>query len=239
LDARWGGKQNADALVEAFCEMNEAFLLKDAVAPQYSNFYCYVSTRYITRPLLFKSDLLTAEEETYFLPYVFNVSVGEGRNDYADMHGGRITGPASWDDAGLQNALARALHAAQLLEGVTDAPAQQWLRQSALSLRMWASGVRSMNNFYFGQLIRDRSAAAIAKEPRVPSKQYNWTGDSDYLDWNSIQRDELDNSNELIALLQNGGLDLIAHATHHRSDERVGGLCRTRALERPGYFGGW
>jgi hypothetical protein len=219
LALRWGGKQNADAVAEALSDMNEAFLLKDAVAPQYSNFYCYVSTRYITRPLLFKPDVLAPEEESYFLPYVFNISESEARNDYADMHGGRITGPAVWDDAGLQNAFARALHAAQLLEGVTEAPSQKWLKQSALSLRMWVSGVRSMNNFYFGQLIRDRSAAAIAKGPHTPSKQFNWTGDSDYLEWNKIQRDEFDNTNELIDLLQNGGLDLIARARTKRYED--------------------
>ena len=76
-----------------------------------------------------------------------------------------------------------------------------------------------MNNFYFGQLIRDRSAAAIAKGPRTPSKQFNWTGDSDYLEWNKIQRDEFDNTNELIALLQNGGLDLIARAGAKRYED--------------------
>jgi len=240
LALRWGGKEHTDAVVEAFSEMNRAFLIKDAVAPQYSNFYCYVSIRYITRPLLFKPDVLTAEEETYFLPYVFNVSESEGRNDYADMHGGRITGPASWDNAGLQNALARALHAAQLLEDVTEATAAKWLKQSALALRMWASGVRSMNNFYFAQLIRDRSAAAIAKGPRLFSKQYNWTGDSDYLDWNSIQRDELDNTNELIALLQSGGLQLIASAPSKRYEDTfllgpdiIGALHqKTRLMER-------
>ena len=219
LATDWGGKQNADALVEAFCAMNEAFLLKNAVASQFSNFYVYVSTRYITRPLLFKPDVLTPEEESHFLPYVFNVSPSEARNDYADMHGGRITGPASWDNGGLQSAIGKALHAAQILEGIRNAPSQKWLGQSALSLRMWASGVRSMNNFYFAQLIRDRSAEAVAKGPRTPSKESTWTGDSDYLAWNSIQRDEFDNTNELIALLQNGGMELVAHSQSKKYED--------------------
>lgn len=219
LALRWGGKQNADALVEAFYEMNEAFLLKDAVAPQYSNMYCAVSMRHVTRPLLFKPDVLTHEEESYFLPYVFNVSESEARNDYADFHGVRMTGPASWEDSGLQLALARALHAAQILEGVTDAPAQKWLRQYALSLRMWASEVRSINNFYFAQLLRDRNASIVAAGPRIPSKQATWTGDQDYLAWNQIQRDEFDNANELIALLQSGGLELMGHAQTKRYED--------------------
>jgi hypothetical protein len=212
LAVRWGGKENADAVVETFSKLNEAFLLKDAVAPQFSNFYLYVSTRYITRPLLFKPDVLTPEEEHYFLPYVFNVSEAQARNDYIDMHGGRITGPAAWDGPGLQTAIARALGAARLLDGVKDAPAQEWLKQVALGLKIWASAVRSMNNFYFGQLIRDRGAAAVAKGPRVWPKDYNWTGDADFGEWNSIQRDELDNTNELIALLEQGGVGSIAYA---------------------------
>lgn len=208
----WGGKQNADCVVEAFSKWNEASRIKDAVAPQFSNFYFYVSTRCITRPLLFKPDVLTLEEERYFLPHVFNVSEAQARTDYIDVHGGRVTGPAAWDGAGLQSAIAEALGAAQLLDRAKDAPAQEWLQQVALSLKIWASAVRSMNNFYFGQLIRDRAAAAIAKGPHLSSKQFNWTGDADYADWNSIQRDELDNTEELIALLEHGGLKSIACA---------------------------
>jgi hypothetical protein len=219
LGTMWGGAQNADAIVEAFCAMNEAFLLKSAVAPDFSNFYVYTSTRYITRPLLFNPDVLTPQEESGFLPYVFNVSASEARNDYADMHGGRITGPSSWDGAGLRIAITKALHAAEILEGIREAPSQKWLQQSALSLRMWASAVRSMNNFYFAQLIRDRNVAAIGKGPRLPSKESTWTGDNDYLAWNSIQRDEFDNTNELIALLQNGGMELVAHSTSKKYED--------------------
>jgi hypothetical protein len=209
LALQWGGERNADAVIEAVYSMNEAFLLKDAVAPQYSNFYCYVSTRYV----------LTPQEEAYFLPHVFNVSESEARNDYADMHGGRIIGPAAWDDAGLQNALARALRAAEILEGVMGAPSQRWLKQVALALRIWASGVRSMNNFYFGQLVRDRSSAAIARGAFTPSKQFSATGNSDYGEWSRIQRDELDNTNELIVLLRDGGLESIAYTKDKRYED--------------------
>lgn len=219
LALRWGGKQNADALVEAFYEMNEAFLLKNAVAPQYSCIYCAVSTRYVTRPLLFKPDVLSHEEESYFLPYVFNASESEARNDYTDINDEQMTGPASWEDPGLKLALTRALHAAEILEGVTDASAQKWVRQYALSLRMWVSEVRSINNFYFAQLLRDRNAAIVAAGPRVPSNQSTWTGHPDYLAWNQIQRDEFDNANKLIVLLQNGGLELMGHAQDKRHED--------------------
>lgn len=39
------------------------------------------------------------------------------------------------------------------------------------------------------------------------------------MEWNKIQRDEFDNTNELIDLLQNGGLDLIARARTKRYED--------------------
>jgi hypothetical protein len=84
---------------------------------------------------------------------------------------------------------------------------------------MWVSEVRSIHNFYFAQLIRDRNKAVLAGQPRIPSKEVTWTGDSDYLEWNEIQRDEFDNTNELIGILENGGLDLFARARDTRSED--------------------
>ncbi|MFN2396884.1 MAG: hypothetical protein ABR597_14485, partial [Bacteroidales bacterium] len=39
-----------------------------------------------------------------------------------------------------------------------------------------------------------------------------WTGDQDLQDFNTIMRDELDNTLELISLLENGGMELVCHA---------------------------
>ena len=44
-------------------------------------------------------------------------------------------------------------------------------------------------------------------------------GDPDLLLWNEIQRDELDNTNELLNLLANGGLDLVAHARNSKDED--------------------
>lgn len=220
LSVSWGGKQNADALVEAFYEMNEAFVLKETVAPRYGTASCDVSARFVTRPLLFNPDVLSHEEESYFLPYVFNISDSQARDNYNDIGGETLTGPASWEDAGLRLAFTRALHAAQILEGAKGAPSEQWLMQVALSLRMWVSEVRSINNFYFAQLLRNRNAATIAAGPRAPSTQSTWTGDPDYLEWNAIQRDELDNTNELIALLvRKGGLESMGLAPDKKHED--------------------
>src|SRR5690606_41585331 len=47
------------------------------------------AARMINRPLVVAPQLLTPEEEAYFLPHVFNVSEEEARMDYIDIQGGR------------------------------------------------------------------------------------------------------------------------------------------------------
>jgi hypothetical protein len=102
--------------------------------------------------------------------------------------------------------------AARGLEDVQGAPEQKFLRNLSLSLRMWASELRSIHNFYHGQLIRDANAEVLAGEPRVHAKIATWEGDEGLLEWNEIMRDEFDNANELIAMLEDGGIELVAAA---------------------------
>jgi hypothetical protein len=212
ISVQWGGEKNADRVFEAFYRLNEAFRLKQTAAPQFSNLYAGISMRMLTRPLVIRPGDLAPEDESYFLPYVFNVSREEARQDYIDLHGGRMSGPASWEDPLLRQSLSTALEAAQLLESAADAPEKAWLKQMATGLRMWSSEVRSINNFYFAQLIRDRHAKELSGPPLRPPKISTFTGDPDYLLWNAIQRAEYDNTAELLALLRNGGLEMIARA---------------------------
>ncbi|MEA1996800.1 MAG: hypothetical protein U9N45_04150, partial [Gemmatimonadota bacterium] len=95
----------------------------------------------------------------------------------------------------------------------------KWLKDVGLSLRMWASEVRSIHNFYHAQLIRDRNAEVLAGEPRIPAKVATWEGHPDILPWNEIMRDEFDNANELIEMLENGGMKLVAHASDPRYED--------------------
>jgi hypothetical protein len=83
---------------------------------------------------------------------------------------------------------------------------------------LWASAVRSTDNFYGAQLIRDRHKEALAAPPRILVARIG-ISDPDLLLWNEIQRDELDNTNELLELLANGGLDLIARARNSKDEE--------------------
>ena len=222
LAVRWGGESNAAKVLEAFTRMRESFSIfrgpffppRDVVL---SPGHAYtVTNRLITRPLLIKPELLTPEEEAYFLPYIFCTDEREARLDYNTAHGYRRTAPNEYRSAAFKSIHDPALAAAGAFEQVAGAPEGRWFRQVALSLRMWAGTVRSHDNFYSAQLIRDRHEEDIAKPPRLALARKD---DPDLLLWNEIQRDEFDNTNELRAMLQNGGSELVARALHARQED--------------------
>lgn len=218
--SKWAGTDQAEQAFEALYGMHEAFGLKSAVASRYSNFYCGVSMRHLTRPMVIRPDLLTPDEEDYWLPHVFNIRENEGRLDWIDLHGGRMTGPATWNDPGVARVLSTAEGAGKALEGLGDGPESDWLRKVGLALRMWTSEVRSIHNFHHAQLLRDRYADRLhPEEEYIPVKQGTWDGDPGNLAWNAILRDELDNANELIAMLEAGGMDLVAAADDARYED--------------------
>src|SRR5205823_6224466 len=89
--AKWVGEEQADALLEALHDMHDAFAYRSATVPLFGANYAGVSIRHINRPLVAIPEKLTPEEESYWLPYVFNPNVNEARSDYIDFHGGRMT----------------------------------------------------------------------------------------------------------------------------------------------------
>jgi hypothetical protein len=237
LTARWGGEKNADRLFDAFYLLDDAIRTKPQTG-RYSTLYAGVSTRHITRPLLLRPEVLSPEEEAYFLPFIFNLSEAEARNDYTDIHGGRMTGPP-WDDAGLQRFVSTINGIAATLEGMEDAPERAWLRQMGASLRMWMSVLQSVHHFVNGQRVRDARREQIAKGPREHFKDGPRAGDPEYFLWYRIQRQELDNTAELIRLLEKGGLRFFAHARRPEDEDTflfgpdiVGALRQKRRLMR-------
>ncbi|MEA2063435.1 MAG: hypothetical protein U9P14_07045 [Gemmatimonadota bacterium] len=221
ISGRWGGEKYHDKVFEAFYLIHEAFNQLHAVAPRYCRHLLFVrvSLRYLTRPLVIKPELLTPDEENYFLPHIFNVCQSEARTDYIDIHGGRFSGTQTWSDQGFRGALNKLKKAADDLESLEGAPEGEWLRKVALGLRMYAGYLRSIDNFYHAQLIRDRNAEVLAGEPRIPEKVGSWDGHPDILPWNEIMRDEFDNTNELISMLENGGMELVAYAKDPRYED--------------------
>jgi hypothetical protein len=221
LATRWGGEKNADALHAAFTQLNEAIVLKQQGVPGFvSRFEGFgaVSSRFLTRPLLIKPDLLPQEDEAYFLPHIFNLYEDDARQDYAMFYGAKMKGPPTRDHPPLLKAFELAWGAARTFESTQGVREAAWFLQLALSLRMWVSEVRSINNFYFAQELRDRNAEKLNGPPRRPPRS-GGTADPESWAWHEIQREEFDNTMALLGLLKNGGLDLIARAADARHED--------------------
>jgi hypothetical protein len=213
LARTWAGGAEADPVVEAFRLMEQSFSIfargyfREVVC---SPGYAYTATnRLMTRPLLIKPELLSPEEEAYFLPFIFSTDEDDARLDYKTAHGDRRHRVSEYRSPGFRKIHDTALEAAGIFEKMAGTAEGLWFKQLALSLRLWASTVRSHDNFYFGQEIRDRNVENLAAPPRyLPTN----TDTPDLLFWNEIQRDELDNAVDLIRMLENGGLKLVAWA---------------------------
>jgi hypothetical protein len=209
LCVKWAGENSAEQLLNALISLDYAFRYKQETLRGLSTLYWGVSTRQITRPLVFAPGRLTPEEEKYFLPFVFNVSVEEARQDYMDIHGGS---QVVISREVVEKYLGQLTHVYTVIESVKDAPEKKFLRDMATSLRIYSSIVRSCSNFYYAQKIRTRNRDMLKGPIHRPNKIPTWTGDPDLLEFNEIMRDELDNTQELIDLLEKGGMELINHA---------------------------
>lgn len=217
--ALWGGEPDRDKVYDAFVAMDEALRYMRTEVPRYRASYNGVSLRLINRPLVIKPELLTPEDEAWFLPHVFNPRLNEARMDYIDLHGGRYTGTETWEDEGFWKALALARNAGSALMNLDSAPEGEWLGKVGRSLSMWTCEMRSIHNFYHAQLIRDKYSDILNGPIRIPPKVANWDGDPGYQEWNAIMRNEFDNTNELIKLLREGGMELVAHAVDSRYED--------------------
>jgi hypothetical protein len=216
LCKNWGGEKNTDVLFRAFKILEEAKDYKNAVLQSASGIYWGVSARHITRPLIIAPQLLSPDEESYFMPHVFNPSEEEARMDYTDIHGAHLTlTPGATD-----NYISRINKAIGMLEQAGEsAPETAFLLNMANALKIHCSIFRSIGNFAEAQAIRDRNREKLATAPHRPDKTPSWEGDPDLQAFLSVMRDELDNTLELIHILENGGMKFIAHADHPRYED--------------------
>jgi hypothetical protein len=225
--AHWVGPQKRDDLLEALIDMHDAFTMKQIAAPRFTAIYCGTTMRAINRPLVILPELLTPEEEAYFLPYVFNPDINEGRTDYLDWHGGKLVGgPVDEATVNSNPRLAAidkfcdAMHrVAGTLASLGDSPDAQYFARMAISLKLYACVMRSINNMFAMGHLRDRNRDKLSgppHPPRIPPKLGDWTGDPDLLLMNQTMRDELDNTADMLRLLQNGGVQqmLLAHGAY-------------------------
>jgi hypothetical protein len=204
LCTRWGGEENAEILFNSFLQFDQALTRSSAALRGMDPLYWGISARHITRPLVFAPQRLTPEEEKSFLPHVFNISTEEARNDYMDIHGGNRELPINAVD----NLAGDIKRVSALIEKVKNAPEQKFLNDLARALRMYACVITTCGHFNDAQIIRNRNREILAGPVHRPDKVPTWTGDLDLLDYNELMRRELDNTQELISLLESGGMDL-------------------------------
>ncbi len=209
LCKKWGGEQGADLLYQAFNSLEKADQYENHTIKGASGMYWGVSERHITRPLVVAPQLLSEEEESYFMPHVFNPSEKEARMDYTDIHGAH----RMLNNAAMKNYVSRINSAARSLEKASDnAPEEEFLLNIVQALKIHSSIYRSIGNFAEAQAIRDRNAEKLNQEPHRPDKEPTWEGDPDLQAFVTVMRDELDNTQELINVLENGGMEFISHA---------------------------
>jgi hypothetical protein len=203
---KWAGLAYSEQLFKAFVDLDHSLDENNTALRGLSTLYWGVSTRQITRPLVIVPKLLAPAEEKYFLPYVFNVSIDEARNDYMDIHGGDRELPVNATD----NLVSSLKRVAGSIEKIKDAPEQIFLNDMAKGLRLYSCVIRTCGNFNDAQIIRNRNKELLAGPVHRPNKIPTWTGDQDLLDFNAIMRDELDNMQEMINILESDGIDLIS-----------------------------
>jgi hypothetical protein len=210
------GEKYADSLSQAFVLLYEAFRFRNANIGNISGINWNVAARMINRPLIVAPQRLSKEEESYFLPYIFNVSPDEARMDYIDIQGGRwTTSPDS-----VKSYLKRINQLCAMIESIVpSAPKKEFIQNMVLALKIHASLVRSCGNFAEAQLIRDNNNDKLNGAIHRPDKEGTWTGDTDLLQFNRVMRDELDNTSELTEVLQQGGINLLCLAKDNAHED--------------------
>ncbi|MBK8882114.1 MAG: hypothetical protein IPN67_06890 [Bacteroidales bacterium] len=212
----WTDDKNGDNLYNALIELDEAFNYKNSNLRKLYGIYWAVSSRMINRPLVVAPQRLSKQEESYFLPYIFNVSEEEARMDYLDIHGGRWT---TLPDS-VRIYVGKIRDVCLKLEAIpASAPKYDFLREMALALRVHASLMQSCGNFTEAQEIRDRNSTKLNGPVHRPDKESNWTGDPDLQKFNTIMRDELDNTVELESILKRGGINVLCLAKDNAHED--------------------
>lgn len=212
----WGGEKYAQVLNDALVDLNKAFRFRSHNLGNLLGVYWDVSSRMINRPLVAVPQRLSAEEESYFLPYVFNVSEEEARVDYMDLHGGRVT--SSPDTVKVY--VVQIVDICKKLDEIDNsASGYSFIHNLSVALKIHASLIRSCGNFAAAQKIRDRNLDKLNGPIHRPAKESTWTGDPDLLKFNAVMRDELDNAEELVAVLEKEGLNQICHADDQKHED--------------------
>lgn len=210
------GDKNAQHLADAFLALEKANKYKSTNLGNASGIYWGITARHITRPLVVAPDRLLFEEEAYFLPFVFNPSEKEARMDYTDIHGVHQTLPQGVANIYVSMLDSVILTFKSLIDNATE---KVFLQSMVKALKIQKSIYRSIGNFAEAQAIREKNVEKLSIPPHRPNKTPTWDGDPDLQAFNRIMRDELDNTLELMRVLENGGMEFISHTNDSKYED--------------------
>jgi len=219
-DELYGGTGSA-AMVEAWYELRRSCEIRD-VWPRATGMVLYncLSARWLTRPLVAFPEELTPEETEYWLPDVFYGFGDEGRRNILDFHGGRAADNSTpGRDLALRDgwfarfdaALARARRAFESAAGKGVAGAEV----TARALDALRCFYRNCHNVIdFGLLMEKAQPREGMWELGVRPE-----GDPERERVYGIVRAELDNTQRLIRLLEQGPDDLVVKAERPEDED--------------------
>lgn len=202
------GAAHADTLVEVWDLIEKAIARFEYLATGGHVFSLgTVHQRWLTRPLVAFPAELTPEEKDYYRPFQFQAQSEADADNMLDLQAHRWIGGYSGQnlvDKTVQKAMPDLERAVSLVEKLIretgDIPYQQSLKHILLRLKFYICVVRNANHVCGFQTILDRTdynEKPVDKTPIIREQ-----GDIRYFKVNQIIRNEIDNTLEMIALLE-------------------------------------
>ena len=214
--AAYAGEAEADNLVDAFHEVGQAVASFRRMGGDPLLCVGVVNQRWLTRPFVPFPLELTPAERGYYRPFQFQANSEAEAADLMNTQGVEFVHGYSgaWlASANLDYVAATARSAADRMEGIAgriaDAAKKDRLATTASRLRAYACLCRTARNAINYQAILDRTDTTRTVR-QVPI--YPLDGDQRLRELQSITREEIDNVDELIGLLQSARHPLLAVA---------------------------
>ena len=231
--------QNCDWLLNSWVGLEKALDVFSRLGRANHFFYLHISQRWLTRPLVPFPLELTHEEKDYYAKHIFNVLGEKYEADLLDLHGGRwisiIKTPAElWRaeqmcNYALDNLDAAVRNIGQILNNKCPPAAREYLEDSLARIKMLSCFARNFKNIIKYQAlldsIKDRETslaginaggggssiknirAVIAAEMKTAGSQLN-----------NIMRDEIENTREIIDLIQKSKTPLLQLARTEKDE---------------------
>lgn len=201
------GKENADDLVTVWELIEKCIRAFDYLETGGHIFYLgSVHQRWLTRPLVAFPGELKPEEKDYYRAYQFQAQSEADADNMCDLQGNCWL--SGYGAANLLNKTAacnlplinKAIKISEkLISAVPDSYREQ-MKKILLKLRLYRCVIRNANNVVSFQDILDRTDYSV--EPKDTSPAIREQGDIRYFKVNQILRNEVDNTLEIISILQ-------------------------------------